>query len=55
MTVLHALQGLILVVVDLTDMPNSFYSALPDIIGENRDVYVIGNKVDTIPKDSRGE
>ena len=49
-----AFQGLVLIVVDVSDMPNSFYPSLPELIGADRDVYVIGNKVDCIPKDGTG-
>ena len=46
--------GLAIVVVDLLDMPNSIFKDLPELIGQDRPLYIIGNKVDLIPRDETG-
>ncbi|KAL5015741.1 hypothetical protein ScPMuIL_005330 [Solemya velum] len=46
--------ALVLVVVDLFDMRNSIVKDLDQHIGGNRPLYIIGNKVDMIPKDETG-
>ncbi len=45
---------MVVLVVDLTDFPCSIWPGLLDIIGSKRPVCVVGNKVDLIPKDSKG-
>lgn len=47
-------KALVVVVVDLFDMKNSVFKDLLKHIGTNRPLFVVGNKVDTIPKDSPG-
>uniref|UniRef100_A0A0N4ZQ29 G domain-containing protein n=1 Tax=Parastrongyloides trichosuri TaxID=131310 RepID=A0A0N4ZQ29_PARTI len=46
-------EALILLVVDVTDLPYSIYENLPDIIGYGKPIIVIGNKVDLLPPDAR--
>lgn len=46
--------GLIILIVDLLDLPCSVWPNLLDLIGHHRPMFVVGNKVDLIPKDSRG-
>lgn len=46
--------GLILLIVDLLDIPCSIWPNLLDLLGHNRPMFIVGNKVDLIPKDSRG-
>lgn len=46
--------GLAIIVVDLLDMPNSIFKDLPELIGHDRPLYIVGNKVDLIPKDETG-
>ena len=41
-------------VVDVTDYQNSFIADLLDVMGRFRPVYVVANKIDLTPKDSRG-
>lgn len=38
--------------VDLLDFPGSIWPQIIDIIGKERPVFVVGNKVDLLPKDS---
>ncbi len=45
---------LVVVVVDVMDMPNSIFPNLSDIIGNDKPIYVLGNKIDLLPKDSTG-
>uniref|UniRef100_A0AAF5CVK1 ABC transporter domain-containing protein n=1 Tax=Strongyloides stercoralis TaxID=6248 RepID=A0AAF5CVK1_STRER len=46
-------ESLILLVIDVTDLPYSIYNKLPDIIGHEKPIFVIGNKVDLLPPDAR--
>ena len=46
--------AMVILVVDLLDFPCSIWPGLLDIIGTKRPVCVVGNKVDLIPKDSKG-
>ena len=48
------LQALVLLVVDLLDLPDSVVSDLPDLVGANKHVVVLGNKIDLLPGDSPG-
>ncbi|CAD5115440.1 DgyrCDS4416 [Dimorphilus gyrociliatus] len=43
-----------IIVVDLLDMPNSLYAGFKQLINKKQPVYVLGNKVDLIPKDAPG-
>lgn len=55
--VISALQNkyaVVVLVVDLLDFPCSIWSGLLDIIGKKRPVFVVGNKIDIIPQDSKG-
>lgn len=42
-------KGLIVLVVDLTDITNSMIKCLPQLVGEGRKYFVIGTKVDLLP------
>ncbi|MFH4973703.1 hypothetical protein AB6A40_000412 [Gnathostoma spinigerum] len=42
-------EVLILLIVDMTDLPFSIHKDLPNIIGDRKPMIVIGNKVDLIP------
>ncbi|VDN03918.1 unnamed protein product [Thelazia callipaeda] len=46
-------EALIIFVVDMTDFPGSIYSELPQIIGYQKPMIVVGNKVDLLPPDAR--
>jgi len=46
--------ALLVLVVDLTDLPNSFCKAMSSLTASRRPLYVIGNKVDLLPKDDDG-
>lgn len=45
-------KGLVILMVDLLDFPGSIWPQIIDIIGKERPVFVVGNKVDLLPKDS---
>lgn len=47
-------SALIVLLVDMTDPSNSFHSTFKDLLSLKRPMYVIGNKVDLLPKDSQG-
>lgn len=44
-------KALVLLVVDLTDVTNSIYKDILHAIGKNRQLYIVGNKVDLIVND----
>ncbi|XP_001599126.2 nitric oxide-associated protein 1 [Nasonia vitripennis] len=45
-------RAIVILLVDLTDFPCSIWPKLPEVIGTKRHVYVVGNKIDLLPKDS---
>ncbi|XP_041845959.1 nitric oxide-associated protein 1 isoform X2 [Melanotaenia boesemani] len=45
-------KALVLFVVDLLDLPDSIVPDLPDLVGTNKHIVVLGNKVDLLPGDS---
>ncbi|XP_029021288.1 nitric oxide-associated protein 1-like [Betta splendens] len=45
-------QALVLLIVDLLDVPESVVPDLPELVGDNKHVVVLGNKVDLLPGDS---
>ncbi|KAM9740862.1 nitric oxide-associated protein 1 isoform 1-T1 [Menidia menidia] len=44
--------GLVLLVVDLLDLPDSIVPDLPGLVGADKRVVVVGNKVDLLPPDA---
>uniref|UniRef100_F1KRS0 G domain-containing protein n=1 Tax=Ascaris suum TaxID=6253 RepID=F1KRS0_ASCSU len=46
-------EALIILVVDMSDLPASIYAHLPEIIGDRKPMVVVGNKVDLLPPDQR--
>ncbi|XP_069029579.1 nitric oxide-associated protein 1 [Embiotoca jacksoni] len=46
------LKALVLLVVDLLDLPDSIVPDLPDLVGANKHIVVLGNKIDLLPGDS---
>lgn len=51
---LQNLDALVILMVDLTDFPASIWPEILDLVGKNKKIYVVGNKVDLLPKDQRG-
>ncbi|XP_022617046.1 nitric oxide-associated protein 1 isoform X1 [Seriola dumerili] len=47
-------QALVLLIVDLLDLPDSIVHDLPELVGTNKHVVVLGNKIDLLPGDSPG-
>ncbi|GBP77407.1 Nitric oxide-associated protein 1 [Eumeta japonica] len=47
-------KSLVVMMVDLLDFPCSIWPGIVDIIGTNRPIIIVGNKVDLIPGDSVG-
>ncbi|XP_028271583.1 nitric oxide-associated protein 1 [Parambassis ranga] len=45
-------KALVLLIVDLLDLPDSIIPDLPDLVGTNKHVVVLGNKIDLLPRDS---
>lgn len=50
---IRAEKALVLLIVDLLDLPNSIVSDLLDLVGERKNIVVLGNKVDLLPGDSQ--
>lgn len=42
----------VILMVDLTDFPSSIWPEISSIVGHNTPIYVVGNKIDLLPKDS---
>lgn len=49
---IRPLRALVLLIVDLLDLPDSIVPDLPELVGTNKHVVVLGNKVDLLPRDS---
>ncbi len=49
---LHTKRALVLVVVDLLDFPGSVWPGLLDLLGTQKRIILVGNKVDLLPQDS---
>lgn len=45
-------DALAIIMVDLLDFPCSIYPGLMEILGPQRPIFIVGNKVDLIPRDS---
>jgi GTPase SAR1 family protein len=52
--ILRTSPALLLIILDLTDLPNSFYDGFARLASAQRPVYVIANKVDLLPYDGPG-
>lgn len=46
--------ALVILMVDLFDFPCSIWPGITEILGTKRPVFVVGNKVDLLPKDAKG-
>lgn len=46
-------KALVLLIVDLLDLPDSIVPDLPELVGKNKHIIVLGNKVDLLPGDSQ--
>ncbi|XP_036932732.1 nitric oxide-associated protein 1 [Acanthopagrus latus] len=49
---LRPLRALVLLIVDLMDIPDSIVPDLPALIGTNKHIVVLGNKIDLLPGDA---
>lgn len=45
-------RALVILMADLTDLPNSIWPGIVDVLGPHRPVFIVGNKVDLLPQDS---
>lgn len=45
-------RALVLLIVDLLDLPDSIVPDLPGLVGANKHIVVLGNKIDLLPGDS---
>lgn len=46
--------ALAVIIVDLLDLPSSIWPGMQTVIGSKRPVFLVGNKVDLLPRDSNG-
>lgn len=46
------LKALVLLIIDLLDVPDSIVPNLPELVGTNKHIVVLGNKIDLLPADS---
>ncbi|XP_062404795.1 nitric oxide-associated protein 1 [Sardina pilchardus] len=46
-------KALVLLIVDLLDLPDSIVPDLPELVGPNKNIVILGNKVDLLPGDSQ--
>lgn len=46
-------KSLVIILVDLLDFPCSVWPGIVNLIGEKQKVYIVGNKVDLLPKDDK--
>lgn len=44
-------KAMVIVMVDLTDFPCSIWPGIADILGSQIPIFIVGNKVDLLPKD----
>lgn len=51
LTTIRDKQALVLLMVDLLDFPCSIWPGIADILGPKTPIYIVGNKVDILPKD----
>lgn len=47
-------KALVILMVDMTDFPCSIFPGIMEIIGDNRPLFVVGNKIDLLQGDSGG-
>ncbi|KPM03212.1 50S ribosome-binding GTPase-like protein 1 [Sarcoptes scabiei] len=46
-------KALIILLIDLLDFPCSLWPGITNLIGEKHRIYIVGNKIDLLPKDDR--
>lgn len=49
---IHTKKALVLLLVDLLDLPDSIVPDLPGLVGTNKHIVVLGNKIDLLPNDA---
>ncbi len=49
----HTKRALVLLIVDLMDFPGSVWPGIVDLLGTQKKIILVGNKVDLLPQDSR--
>ncbi|KAK2890913.1 hypothetical protein Q8A67_013556 [Cirrhinus molitorella] len=45
-------KALVLLIVDLLDLPDSIIPDLPELVGKNKHIVILGNKIDLLPGDA---
>ncbi|XP_067313230.1 nitric oxide-associated protein 1 [Pseudorasbora parva] len=45
-------KALVLLIVDLLDLPDSIIPDLPELVGKNNHIVILGNKIDLLPGDA---
>ncbi|KAI5713017.1 hypothetical protein M8J75_013087 [Diaphorina citri] len=51
---IRRMKALVILIVDMTDFPCSIWPGILNVIGVKRPIFVVGNKIDAIPGDSKG-
>lgn len=46
-------ESLVVLIVDVTDLPGSIYPKLAQVVGSRRPMIVVGNKIDLLPPDAK--
>ncbi|XP_051513596.1 nitric oxide-associated protein 1-like [Myxocyprinus asiaticus] len=46
-------KALVLLIVDLLDIPDSIIPELPELVGKNKHIVILGNKIDLLPGDAQ--
>lgn len=46
-------KSMVIILVDLLDFPCSVWPGIVNLIGEKHNIYIVGNKVDLLPKDDK--
>ena len=53
-TVRDRQKALVILVVDMLDYPCSIWPGVADLLGRKRPIFVVGNKMDLLPRDDKG-
>lgn len=47
-------SSIVVILIDLTDFPNSIYRDMIELIGKHHKIIIVGNKLDLLPYDAKG-
>lgn len=52
LSIIREKHALVILIVDIFDFPNSIYPEISNILGPKRPIFLVGNKIDLLPRDS---